>query len=31
MRPLGRPRSRWDDDIRMLLKETGSKGVGLTN
>jgi hypothetical protein len=22
-RPLGRPRSRWDDGIRMDLKETG--------
>jgi hypothetical protein len=26
-RPLGRPRRRWEDDIRMDLKEIGWKGV----
>jgi hypothetical protein len=28
-RPLGRPRRRWEDEIRMDLKETGWRGVGL--
>ena len=29
-RPLGRPRSRWEEDIRMDLEEIGSmRGVGL--
>jgi hypothetical protein len=28
-RPLGRPRSRWEDGIRMDLKETGLGGCGL--
>jgi hypothetical protein len=26
-RPLGRPRSRWDDGIKMYLKEIGWGGV----
>jgi hypothetical protein len=26
-RPLGRPRSRWEDNIRMDLRETGIYGV----
>jgi hypothetical protein len=26
-RPLGRPRQRWEDGIRMDLRETGLKGV----
>jgi hypothetical protein len=26
-RPLGRPRHRWEDNIRMELKETGWEGV----
>jgi hypothetical protein len=26
-RPLGRPRSRWEDNIRMSLRETGWEGV----
>jgi hypothetical protein len=32
-RPLGRPRSRWVDNIKMYLRETGWDGVvwvGLT-
>jgi hypothetical protein len=28
-RPLGRPRRRWEDGIRMDLRETGWRGVGL--
>jgi hypothetical protein len=28
-RPLGRPRSRWEDGIRMDLRETGWGGAGL--
>jgi hypothetical protein len=27
-RPLGGPRSRWEDDIKMDLKETGWNAVG---
>jgi len=27
MRPLGRPRSRWKDKIRMDLREVGWEGV----
>ena len=28
--PLGRPRSRWEDNIRMDLEEIGSmRGIGL--
>jgi hypothetical protein len=27
MRPLGSPRSRWKDNIKMDLKETGCEGV----
>jgi hypothetical protein len=27
MKPLGRPRSRWEDNIRMNLWEIGRKGV----
>jgi hypothetical protein len=27
MRPFGRPRCRWEDDIGMDLKETGWGGV----
>jgi hypothetical protein len=26
-RPLGKPRHRWEDNIRMYLKEVGWKGV----
>jgi hypothetical protein len=26
-RPLGRPRHRWEDNIRMDLQETGWEGV----
>jgi hypothetical protein len=26
-RPLGRPRSRWKDNIRMVLQEVGYEGV----
>jgi len=26
-RPLGRPRRRWEDNIRVDLKETGWEGV----
>jgi hypothetical protein len=26
-RPLGRPRHRWEDGIRMNLREAGWKGV----
>jgi hypothetical protein len=26
-RPLGRPRHRWEDGIRMILRETGLVGV----
>jgi len=26
-RPLGRPRSRWDDNIKMDLKEVGCGGM----
>jgi hypothetical protein len=26
-RPLGRPRRRWEDGIRMDLRETGLRGV----
>jgi hypothetical protein len=28
-RPLGRPRRRWEDGIRMDLREIGLGGVGL--
>jgi hypothetical protein len=28
-RPLGRPRRRWEDGIRMDLKEIGLRGLGL--
>jgi hypothetical protein len=27
-RPLGRPRCRWEDNIRMNLRETGQEVVG---
>ena len=27
-RPLGRPRRRWEDNIRMDLEEIGINGVG---
>jgi hypothetical protein len=27
MRPLGRPRRRWEDNIKMDLRETGIDGV----
>jgi hypothetical protein len=27
-RPLGRPRRRWEDNIRMCLREIGCEGVG---
>jgi len=26
-RPLGRPRHRWEDNIKMYLKEIGYEGV----
>ena len=26
-RPLGRPRRRWDDNIKMYLQEVGWKGM----
>jgi hypothetical protein len=26
-RPLGRPRRRWDDNIKMVLQEVGCKGM----
>jgi hypothetical protein len=29
-RPLGRPRRRWEDRIRMDLRKTGWRGCGLT-
>jgi hypothetical protein len=29
--PLGRPRSRWEDNIKMDLQEMGWKGVGWIN
>jgi hypothetical protein len=29
-RPLGRPRRRWEDGIRMDLREIGREGVDLT-
>jgi hypothetical protein len=28
-RPLGKPRHRWQDDIKMDLQEVGLKGYGL--
>ena len=28
-RPLGRPRRRWEDNIRIYLKEIGIQGIGL--
>jgi hypothetical protein len=28
-RPLGRPRRRWEDDIKMDLQEVGCVGIGL--
>ena len=28
-RPLGRPRRRWEDNIKMDLREVGGGGVGL--
>ena len=28
-RPLGRPRRRWEDNIRMELEEIGKRGIGL--
>jgi len=28
-RPLGRPRRRWEDNIKMGLQEVGMQGVGL--
>jgi hypothetical protein len=28
-RPLGRPRRRWEDNIRMYLQEVGCGGYGL--
>jgi hypothetical protein len=30
-RPLGRPRRRWEDGIRMDLRETGLGGCGLAS
>jgi hypothetical protein len=30
-RPVGRPRHRWDDDIRMDLRETRREGVDWTH
>jgi hypothetical protein len=31
MRPLGRPRRRWEDGIRMNLRESGCGGVEWIN
>ena len=28
-RPLGRPRRRWEDNIKMVLQEVGCGGYGL--
>ena len=28
-RPLGRPRRRWEDNIRMDLEEVSMRGIGL--
>ena len=28
-RSLGRPKRRWEDNIRMALKEIGIRGIGL--
>ena len=28
-RPLGRPRRRWEDNIRMYLEEISMRGIGL--
>ena len=28
-RPLGRPRRKWEDDIKMDLQEVGWEGYGL--
>jgi len=28
-RPLGRPRSRWEDNIKMNLQEVGCGGYGM--
>jgi hypothetical protein len=28
MRPVGRPRRRWDDNIRMDIRKIGCEGVG---
>jgi hypothetical protein len=30
-RPLGRPRHRWEDNIKMVLKETGMEGMDWIN
>jgi hypothetical protein len=30
-RPLGRPRRRWEDGIKMDLRETGWEGSGLVH
>jgi hypothetical protein len=30
-RPLGRPRSRWEDNIKMYLREIGFVGVDWTH
>jgi hypothetical protein len=30
-RPLGRPRCRWEDNVRIDLREVGWKGVDWTN
>jgi len=30
-RPLGRPRRRWEDNIRMYLRETGWGGMDWLN
>jgi hypothetical protein len=30
-RPLGRPRRRWDNDIRLDLKETGCRRGGVNS
>jgi len=30
MKPLGRPRSRWEDNIKMVLQQVGWEGMDWT-
>jgi hypothetical protein len=30
-RPLGKPRRRWEENIKIYLREIGSEGVGCMN